>query len=42
MYEAPSVNGRATCIITPEVVINNQEPVLQIDNTKSNKKMKLG
>ena len=33
MFEAPSVNGKATCIITKEVVERNQEPVLQVDNS---------
>ena len=40
MYEAPSVNGKATCIITEEVVRKNQDPVLQIDSSKSVKKLK--
>ena len=41
MFEAPSVNGKATCVITKEVVEHNQDPVLQIDNAKT-KKIKTG
>ncbi len=37
MFEAPSVNGKATCVITKEVVERNQEPVLQIDNSNVKK-----
>ena len=37
MYEAPSVNGKATCTITKEVVLNNQDPVLQLDVSKAKK-----
>ncbi len=37
MFEAPSVDGRATCVITEEVVKNNQEPILQIDSSKVKK-----
>ena len=41
MYEAPSVGGKATCVITKEVVENNQDPILQIDSAKT-KKIKTG
>ena len=41
MFEAPSVSGKKSCIITKEVVEQNQDPILQIDNTKT-KKVKTG
>ena len=41
MFEAPSVKGKTTCVITKEVVELNQEPVLQVENAK-NKKSKTG
>lgn len=41
MFEAPSVDGNATCVITKEVVELNQDPILQIDSSKS-KKVKTG
>ena len=37
MFEAPSVSGNKSCIITKEVVEKNQDPVLQIDSTKTKK-----
>ena len=37
MYEAPSVNAKATCTITKEVVLNNQDPILQLDSAKTKK-----
>ncbi|MBR1858919.1 MAG: ATP-dependent Clp protease ATP-binding subunit ClpX [Selenomonadaceae bacterium] len=40
MYEAPSVGSKATCVITKEVVLNNQDPVLQIDTAKQKRTMK--
>ena len=41
MFEAPSVSGKKSCIITKEVVEQNQDPILQIDSTKT-KKVKTG
>ena len=41
MFEAPSVSGKKSCIITKEVVEQNQDPILQIDSTKT-KKAKTG
>lgn len=41
MFEAPSVNGKATVVITKEVVELNQDPILQLDSTKT-KKIKTG
>ena len=41
MFEAPSVSGNKSCVITKEVVEQNQDPILQIDNTKT-KKVKTG
>ena len=41
MFEAPSVSGKKSCVITKEVVEQNQDPILQIDSTKS-KKTKTG
>ena len=41
MFEAPSVDGKATCVITKEVVELNQDPVLQVDSSKT-KKVKTG
>ena len=41
MFEAPSVSGKKSCIITKEVVEQNQDPILQIDSTKT-KKTKTG
>ena len=40
MYEAPSVGSKATCVITKEVVLNNQDPVLQIDTARQKRTMK--
>ncbi|MBR1729255.1 MAG: ATP-dependent Clp protease ATP-binding subunit ClpX [Selenomonadaceae bacterium] len=37
MFEAPSVDGKTICRITKEVVMNNQDPILQIENTKTRK-----
>ena len=37
MFEAPSVNGKTTCVITKEVVENNQDPILQMDTSKTKK-----
>ena len=42
MFEAPSVSGKKSCIITKEVVEQNQDPILQIDNTTKTKKIKTG
>ena len=41
MYEAPSVNAKATCTITKEVVLNNQDPILQLDSAKTKKLKKV-
>ena len=41
MFEAPSVTGESTCVITKEVVELNQDPILQIDSSKT-KKIKTG
>ena len=41
MFEAPSVSGKKSCVITKEVVEQNQDPVLQIDSSKT-KKTKTG
>ena len=41
MFEAPSVSGKKSCVITKEVVEQNQDPILQIDNSKT-KKVKIG
>lgn len=38
MFEAPSVNGKATCVITGDVVRRNQEPILQIESSNLKKK----
>ena len=37
MFEAPSVDGKTICRITKEVVMNNQDPILQIESTKTRK-----
>ncbi|MBR2179127.1 MAG: ATP-dependent Clp protease ATP-binding subunit ClpX [Selenomonadaceae bacterium] len=42
MFEAPSVSGKKSCVITKEVVEQNQDPILQIDSTTKTKKAKTG
>ena len=42
MFEAPSMNGSSTCIITKEAVEFNKDPILQIESGKIKKVVKAG